>query len=309
MNVITLTLAPAFDVHCYIRDFLPYHENAATLISRDAGGKGINISRALTANGVKNTAAAILGKENAKEFKDALMLEGLDLVGVTADGRIRENITIHTETKGETRVSFEGFTGSDELLFELEGSLEKELAEGSFLVLAGRLPSGISKCVVKDFLLRVKARGAKIIIDSKSFTIDDLKDIRPFLIKPNEEEIFELFGLNYAGFDEAVSLAEKLHTCGVENVMLTFGGEGAMLINEDGMLRAHAPKITPVSTIGAGDSAIAGFLAIAASGGSRKDALVSAIAYGTAACLTEGTKPPRKESIEELIKRVIVNKG
>ena len=135
------------------------------------------------------------------------------------------------------------------------------------------------------------------------------KDIRPFLIKPNEEEIFELFGLNYAGFDEAVSLAEKLHTCGVENVMLTFGGEGAMLINEDGMLRAHAPKITPVSTIGAGDSAIAGFLAIAASGGSRKDALVSAIAYGTAACLTEGTKPPRKEIIEEIAKRVIVNKS
>lgn len=309
MKIVTLTLAPAFDVHCYVEDFMPYHENAARLISRDAGGKGINISRALTAHGVENTAAAILGKENAQEFKDALLCDGIKLCAVGTDGRIRENITIHTEEKGETRVSFEGFSGSDELIFELEKAISDKSLSDCLVTLAGRLPSGVTKTAVKEFLLRLKERGARLIIDSKSFGIDDLRELRPWMIKPNEEEIFQLFGLEYGGFDDAVAIAERLYTLGVENVMLTFGGKGAMLINKDGKLRAHAPKITPISTVGAGDSSIAGFLLAVAEGGTAADALKTAIAFGTAACLTEGTKPPTKETVAEIIKKVIVNKS
>lgn len=306
MNVITLTLSPAFDVHCYVDNFMPYHENAVKLISRDAGGKGINVSRALTANGIKNTAAAILASDNREQFKSALSLEGIELVDVVANGRIRENITIHTEKKGETRVSFEGFCGSDELLRELEAIIAPEVCEDSIVTLAGRLPSKITKSAVKDFLLRLKARGARLIIDSKSFAADDLKELRPWLIKPNEEEIFQLFGLEYAGFDEAVTLAERLHSMGTENVMLTFGGEGAMLISKHGRLRARAPKITPISTIGAGDSSIAGFIAATVSGGTPSDSLKAAIAFGTAACLTEGTKPPKKDTVAKILKDVTV---
>ncbi len=308
MNIVTLTLAPAFDVHCYIENFMPYHENAARLISRDAGGKGINVSRALTAHGVKNTAAAILGKDNEGEFKGALLCDGIKLAAVTANGRIRENITIHTKGKGETRVSFEGFSGSDELLFELEKIIKNETVSDGFVILAGRLPSGVTKSAVKEFLLRLKEKGARLIIDSKSFDINDLRELRPWLIKPNEEEIFELFGLEYGGFDDATALAERLYELGIDNVMLTFGGEGAMLVNKDGRLRARAPKITPISTVGAGDSSIAGFLVAMARGGTLADALKTAIAFGTAACLTEGTKPPTKESVEEILKKAIVNK-
>ena len=309
MKIITLTLAPAFDVHCYIENFIPYHENAARLISRDAGGKGINISRALTAHGLESTAAAILGKDNAEEFRDALLAENIKLAEVLTNGRIRENITIHTEEKGETRVSFDGFSGSDNLILELEKVISDEPLSDSLVTLAGKLPSGVTKAAVKEFLLRLKERGARLIIDSKSFGIDDLRELRPWLIKPNEEEIFQLFGLEYGGFEDAAALAERLYTLGMENVMLTFGGKGAMLINKDGKLRAHAPKITPISTVGAGDSSIAGFLLATASGGSVADAFSTAIAFGTAACLTEGTKPPSKETVAEILNKVIVNKG
>lgn len=306
MNIITLTLSPAFDIHCYTECFKPYHENAAKLISYDAGGKGINISRALTEHKIKNTAVAILGSDNSKEFKDAMTREGISLLEIKTEGRIRENITLHTEEKGETRVSFEGFSGSDDLLFEIEEKICPAIEEGTIVALAGRLPSGISKSAVKSMLSRLKDKGARLVIDSKSFTADDLAEARPWLIKPNEEEIFQLFGLEYGGFDSAAALAEKLFSLGIENVMLTFGGEGALLISCSGKFRAQTPKITPISTVGAGDSTIAGFLSAIAKASSECEALKTAIAFGTAACLTEGTNPPKRECVAQILEKTTV---
>ncbi len=298
MRIFTLTLNPAFDVHCTAKNFETGKENTAEIISRDAGGKGINISRALTANSIENIAVAVLGKENAKSFTDELKDIG-ELRTATVDGRIRENITVHAQGR-ETRLSFLGFR-ADATIFDEIRALLSDIENGDILTLTGRLPLGVPVENAKEMLIELKDRGVRTVIDSRSFALNDLLDVKPFLIKPNEEEITQYTGKTFKNINNACSAAEVLHRQGIQNVMISFGAQGALLACDEGTFICSAPRIDPISTIGAGDSSIAGFIAASKNGASKELCLKNAIAYGSAACLTEGTNPPRAGDIEKFL--------
>ena len=123
-KIITLTLNPAFDLHCSIQDFAPYQECYAETLSVDAGGKGINISRALKVNGTDSLAIVVVGAENAMEFCKALNRDGLQYEEIWAEGRIRQNITLHEEDKPETRISFTGFKCDQKILRKVQNRVE-----------------------------------------------------------------------------------------------------------------------------------------------------------------------------------------
>ena len=298
MKIYTLTLNPAYDIHASTDHFLPCKENLARVTSRDAGGKGVNISRALHSGGTENTAVIVLGKENGGEFKESLAEFGLNCLYFEKEGRIRENLTLHCRTTGETRISFAGFALDESILETVERAMEADA--DTFVTYTGRTPAGISGESVKAFLKRLQAMGAKVVIDSKSFTLEDLFEIKPWLIKPNQEEISEYFGCEIRTPEEAAEKARLFHERGIANAMISLGGDGALLACGDGVFAVKAPKIQPISTIGAGDSAIAGFLAAAVEGKSAPVCLKTAVAYGTAACLTEGTLPPRRDDIRNI---------
>ena len=301
MKIITLTLNPAFDVHCYVKDFKPYLENLANITVSNAGGKGVNVSRALNVTGVENTAVLILGKENADAFKKDLTDDGINFTAITVNGRIRENMTIHTDGKPETRISFEGFTCSDGILDEVESSLENNLSD-TVVTFTGRAPHGVSALALRSFLLRLKEKGARLVIDSRSFnTADDLTAVSPWLIKPNEEEISMYTDTSVTDADSALRAAREIHKKGIENVMISLGARGAVLYCREGGFFCLAPKINAVSTVGAGDSSIAGFLAAEKRGLSKGEVLKHAVCYGSAACLTEGTSAPRPSDITRLL--------
>ncbi|MBQ8311494.1 MAG: 1-phosphofructokinase family hexose kinase [Clostridia bacterium] len=304
MTIITLTLNPAFDVHCHVRDFKPYRENLATVISRDAGGKGVNISRALTKNGVDNTALVVLGEENAADFQRALAADGMTWREITVSGRIRENITVHTDTAEETRISFAGFETDTNLLERVRESLAEIDLSQCVLTLTGRIPDGLPMDDIKRFLVELHAHGTRIVIDSKSFSLDDLIECRPWLIKPNEDEIADYIGRENCTVAELTDTARGLYRAGVENVMISLGGKGAMLVCAEGLFVATPPTVEPLSTIGAGDSSIAGFLAAKKMGKDAAECLRTAVAYGTAACLTVGTKPPCAEDVTRILKEI-----
>lgn len=306
MKIITLTLNPAFDVHCHAPAFAPYRESLATVTSRDAGGKGINISRALTANGIGNTALAVLGEENGEEFRSILAAEGIHVRALTVAGRIRENFTLHTEGMPETRISFSGFSADSALLCRVREALEPLLDGETVVTLTGRIPEGIPMEELEAFLLRLRETGVRLVIDSKSFALSDLAACRPWLIKPNEEEIAEYLGKRISTLAEAAAAAQDLHRTGIENVMISLGGEGAVLACREGTFAANAPAVEVRSTVGAGDSAIAGFLAALALGLSEAEALRLSVAYGSAACLTEGTQAPQASEIRALSEQVRV---
>ncbi|MBP3370512.1 MAG: 1-phosphofructokinase family hexose kinase [Clostridia bacterium] len=292
MKIITLTLNPAFDVHCSAEHFEACHENLATITEREAGGKGVNISRALSMNGVDNLALLAVGNENGEEFCKELDKDSMTYEVISLKGRIRENITIHTKDAPETRLSFTGFDTDESLLAEFEAKLIPMLQAGDLVTFTGRVPSGISMASVKKFLSRIKSAGARIVIDSRSFDKDDLVEMTPWLIKPNEEEIAVYLNKDVSSFESVIDGARELHSMGIENVMISLGAKGALLVCADGTYVAHPPKITAISTIGAGDSSIGGFLAAAAKGADAAEMLKTAVSYGSAACMSAGTRPP-----------------
>lgn len=301
MNMITtLTLNPAFDIHANLNEFNVEHENLANSVTRDIGGKGINISRALTENHIKNTALVVLGSENAEEFRSGLLNENIDFVELTRPGRIRENITIHPVNSKETRLSFKGFKCDDQMLdevFQMLGDVSQKI-----ITFTGSIPTGISQKAVEDFLTELKKRRALVVIDSKSVSLESLRRIKPWLIKPNDEEMETYFGK----LDKVSMLnaAKSLHSDGISNVLISLGAKGSLLVSNQGVFRAEPPKINAISTIGAGDSMIAGFIAATSQQKDDIAKLRTASAFGSAACLREGTNPPLANDISSLSEKI-----
>lgn len=304
MNIITLTLNPAIDVHCHTPSFKPFHENLCSVTDRSMAGKGVNVSRALTVNGVDNLAFVVLGEENGAGFRRSLEEDGMNLCTVSVPGAIRENITLHCDDAEETRISFAGFSADGTLLDRAFEELADNVDEDTLVTLTGSNPKGLDMADVKAFLRRISAKGARIVIDSRSFTLGDLIEMKPWLIKPNQEEISAYLGREIETFDEVAAAARELHGQGIANVMISLGSKGALLVCEEGTFEAVPPKIEALSTIGAGDSSIAGFLSVADRPAAER--LRTAVTFGTAACLTSGTKPPRPEDVANIYPRVVV---
>ena len=297
--IYTITLNPAFDLHYEMDTFLPESENYVKKALRSAGGKGINVSKALCALGTENKAVAVLGSENSAEFlKD---LPELDLTVIETEGRIRENITIHPKEGKETRISLDNFFLSSDVLASVGEKLIDALSEKDAVVFAGRCPKGLTKDEVKAFLINIKNTGAKLVLDSNSFDFSDISELKPFLIKPNEEEIKAL--LNTPDEDLRVA-AKRLNDAGIQNVMISLGKDGVYFSGSGESFFVKAPKIKAVSTIGAGDSTIAGFISGIERGYTVMDSVCLAVASGSAACLSEGTLPPKADDIERLFGEV-----
>ena len=293
--ITTITLNPAFDVHVTVDEFYAGHENLAETVTRCIGGKGINISRALYENDIENTALVLLGIDNSIDFTNSLEKSGLSYKTVECNGRIRENITIHHKNGNETRLSFKGFSCD---YTHLE-KIEKLIGASDFVTFTGSIPIGITSAQAEAFLEKLKKDNTRLIIDSKSVTLEMLNRIKPWLIKPNREEIEAYFGKSEE--KQLYKYAMKLHRNGIENVMISLGPEGAILASSGKLYHAYPPRINAVSTIGAGDSAIAGFISCNSTPDIR---LRTAVSFGTAACLRDGTNPPSRDDIQKIHNRV-----
>ena len=301
MRIVTLTLSPAFDVHCDVPGFSAERENLVAAYSRGIGGKGINITRALIENGTPNLALVVLGDENADDFRRGMDEVGIaDRAEILIKGRIRENFTIHPgENQDETRISFKGFTADASLLDRAYALIAPDA--DTLVTFTGSLPGGIAADAAEAFLAKLADAGAKLVIDSKSIPLDMMRRLRPWLIKPNAEEIAAYIGeTDTAGL---IAAAKSLHADGIENALISLGADGAVLCCREGTFLAKPPRIDARSTIGAGDSMIAGFIAAE---GDARESLRTAIAWGTAACLTEGTNPPKPADIAEIYKNITV---
>ena len=302
MKIYTLTLSPAYDVHAVADRFIKGKENLVTVTSREAGGKGINISRALLSAGVDSVPVLLLGEENSTEYEAAVQKDGLSPIIIHTHGRIRENLTIHHEG-GETRISYRGADAPRGLSALLKSRISP--APCDILTVTGRLPEGITPRELYPYLKELRDCGVELVIDSRSYKKDDIAALRPWLIKPNREEIAEYSGGGIDGLSEVVWHRDELLSLGAENILLTLDSEGAALVTENDTLTLHAPEVNAISTVGAGDSAIAGFIYAYAGGMGLGEALRYSVAFGSAATLTEGTKPPRREDIKSLLKILI----
>lgn len=305
MNIITVTPNPALDVHLKCEDFVGGGYNKARSISRDSGGKGINVSRALAANSIESECFMILGKDGSDEFILPLYNIGMRPECVFVPGRVRENINVH-HGDTETVIATSGPAVGREAIAELEGMILERATKDSFVCFSGSISDGSDRDAFISMLCKLKERGSRLVIDSRSVSTEELLFLKPYLIKPNEEEAEMLTGMRPRTLEDAAKIASAVKGYGCENVMLTMGGVGAVLASPSGVYAVHSPKVIVRSTVGAGDSSVAGFLAARLSGLDDGDSLQLAMAYGSAACMSEGSAPPLADNIAYLREKISV---
>ncbi len=300
-KIFTLTLNPAIDVHYTLDSIAVGCANAARLVGRDSGGKGLNVSRALAAVGVPSLAVIAVGDVGGEEYIRGI--KGVEYATVGLDGAVRENINLHTGT-GVTVIAPEGPSVDVGKVEEIEELLwKKGITRGDLVVFSGRISTASDKGAILDLLRRLSDDGVKLILDSASLTLDEIVSVKPLLIKPNEEELRLLLDEAVSDPCGAIRSAKRLRSMGISYVLVTLGAHGAVLAGE----RAHvavAPTVDAISSTGAGDSAIAGFIHGLLSGLDEAECLRLAVTLGTAAAMTKGTLPPDPCQIKELYSKV-----
>ncbi len=306
LQVQTITLNPAYDLHYFLPHLTIGAENRATRGFSHAGGKGINLSRALEALGVKNRAYALLGHENCDDYLDVLETQELDISTLMVPGTIRSNITLHPADGPETRISAGGFVVSDSILDSFANLIAHDICvKNSFFAFCGSLPAGMTQGAVVNFLKAQAAAGRRVVIDSQSISVSSLQEIHPFLIKPNREELDRIFGISVKTLSEGANAAKLLVGMGyAEEVLVTLGELGAAWSNGTDTYILNSPVVEAVSTIGAGDSTIAGYLAGLLQDKSVSESLCMAVATGAATCLADGTLPPQYDDILRLCENI-----
>ena len=240
MKVITLTLNPAFDIHCKGNCLIAGGENFAEITVKNTGGKGLNISRGLTVFGVENIAYMLLGEENGDEFENSVKREGIEAICYRLGGRIRENIT-HRSESAETRLSFSGFSVGKSDFSAVEKQILALCQKGDVVTLTGSLPKGVGADTALALAEKIRGAGARLVIDCRSLTMNEVIAAKPYLIKPNLLEISDMTGKDIKAPAEAAAEAIRLDESGVENAMISLGGEGAVLACSDGVYYAKAP--------------------------------------------------------------------
>jgi 1-phosphofructokinase len=301
--IVTLTAHPSLDRTITLPAALRVGEvQGAESAREDAGGKGINVARAVAAAGEECTAVVPLAPGDPFEslLGDAALVESaLHTCLVPIRGRVRANLTITDPAGVTTKLNLPGARLSPDEVASVVDATVAASAHAAWLVLAGSLPPGVAD----DFYVRViravrEAHGAAaplIAVDTSGPALAAVvAQGAPDLIKPNDDELAELAGTRLEGTDPAaiLAVARSLVPARVGAALVTLGAQGAVLVTADGAWTAGPPPIQVVSTVGAGDSSLAGYVLAAARHAGPEERLRHAIRYGAAAASLPGTQAP-----------------
>lgn len=258
--IYTVTFNPSLDYIVGTEGFQLGNTNRTVSELMLPGGKGINVSTVLKNLGIESTALGFTAGFTGEEIRRRVGELGFrsEFIDV-GNGFSRINVKMKdfdgTEINGQGPVIGEEAVGR---LLERLDSLE----EGDTLVLAGSIPSSMPDSIYSDILARLEGRGIVFVVDATKDLLLNVLKYRPFLIKPNHHELGEIFGVELENREDVVPYAERLQEQGAQNVLVSMGGKGAVLLDAEGNVHMlPVPKGTLVNAVGSGDSMVAGFLA------------------------------------------------
>ena len=303
--IYTVTFNPALD---YVVDMADFRLGEINRTEREIiypGGKGINVSLVLKNLGYDSVALGFEAGHTGDMLIGMLRSFGCrsDFVHV-AQGATRINVKVRAkgENAPETAINGQGPKISSEELKALYDRLDK-LQSGDILVLAGSVPSSLSFDTYSDIMSCLEKKDVSFVVDATGELMLNALRHKPFLIKPNDEELGEIFGKKLTTKEEIWEHAEKLQELGARNVLISRGGDGAMFIGEDGTrLECPAPEGKLVNSVGAGDAMVAGFLAGWLEYGDYKTAFKMGICSGSATAFKDWLA--EKEDVEALLEKI-----
>lgn len=298
--IYTVTFNPAIDYVVYADEIKAGSVNRLKSEEIYFGGKGINVSIILNELGIKSKALGFVGG-----FTGDAIENGLKEIGVETDfvhlnnGFSRINVKVKSEK--ETELNGRGPEISDDALAVLFNKLQK-LENGDTLVLAGSIPNTLPSDIYEKIIQLLLNRKIKIVVDATKDLLMNVLKYKPFLIKPNNHELEEMFGVTLETNDEIIHYAAKLKEMGARNVLVSMADDGAVLLDENG--KTHVCGVcrgTVKNSVGAGDSMVAGFIA-GSLDGDYEYALKLGTASGGATAFSDGMA--KKDHIYELLKQL-----
>ena len=284
--IYTVTFNPSLDYIVSVDDFKLGMTNRTSSEQMLAGGKGINVSIVLKNLGLENTAYGFIAGFTGDEISKRLDRAGVNADFIKADSGI-SRINLKLKTIDGTEINGAGPDISKENIESLMSRLAR-LKAGDVLVLAGSIPSCIPDDIYMNIMRMLDGRKVMIVVDATSSLLMNVLKYKPFLIKPNQDELGDIFGVTLSTREEVIPYAVRLKEMGAVNVLISMGGKGAVLVADDNKVyMAEAPKGTLKNSVGAGDSMVAGFITGWLKERNYEDAFKMGIAAGSASAFSD----------------------
>lgn len=300
--IYTVTFNPSLDYIVRLDSFSTGEINRVNYEQVLAGGKGINVSIVLKNLGQANTALGFLAGFTGDEIKHQLHEFGVTNAFVQLNKGF-SRINVKAKAENETEINGQGPDIDEAKREELFAKLDQLQADDT-LVLAGSIPKTLPDDIYQQIMARLNGKGIRIIVDAEKKLLLNVLQYHPFLIKPNNHELGDMFGVTLTTDAEIIEYAKKLQAKGAQNVLISMAGDGAILLTADGTTyKCPAPKGKLVNSVGAGDSMVAGFITgFNESGGDFKTAFYMGVATGSASAFSDNlaTRP----EVEALLKTI-----
>jgi 1-phosphofructokinase len=293
--IVTLTANPSVDRTLEIPALERGEVVRATAARVHPGGKGVNVARALIANGISARAVLPTGGREGDQLLDLLSSRGLDVVPVQIAEPIRENVTIVEPDGTVTKLNAPGPRLTSQEVAELVEATVEASRGADWVALCGALPPGVPEDLYGSLVMKLHAVGVRVAVDASGTALTESIDMRPDLMKPNADELAEAVGKPIHTLRDVVEGARGLLERGVGHVLVSLGERGAVSVSDAVATRAWTTPVIPRSTVGAGDATLAGFLA---TDGVAAEAVRAAVAWGAAAVRLPGTGMPGPTDID-----------
>ena len=307
--IYTVTLNPAIDKTVVIENMQPGGVNRVVSLREDAGGKGVNVSKCLKNLGAESVAAMILAGGTGDRLEAMLGELGIAVLQVRTEGMNRTNLKIVDPVKKEnTDINEPGPVVSEELLEKFQKTLGEQIQKGDIVILSGSLPAGVERGLYGVWTSYFRSLGACVYLDADGEPMEKGMAAVPYMIKPNNEELAKLLGKETLTMEEMIAEGKRLLERGIEEIVISLGGDGAIFVSADGVFQAEGLKVTVKSTVGAGDSMVAAMAYGQAKNLGREEKIRLAVAMGAASVMQSGTQSPEADLVWELAQQVKLRK-
>lgn len=304
--IVTVTLNPSLDRTIEVDSLARGCVQRVTAARLDPGGKGVNVTRALLANGVPSLAVLPVAGAEGDQLVSLLGAEGVDVAIVPVRGRTRSNIAIAEADGAVTKLNEPGASLCADDLEVLAGKVPAVAVPGTWVVLCGSLPPGLADDAYAVLTRRFVAAGLRVAVDTSGPAFRAAVAAGPELVKPNVDELAEAVGRPLDSRSAVVEATRELQHLGARTVLVSLSSAGAILVDES-VVVGESPVDEPRSSVGAGDAFLAGFLAGQALGMSPREAFAEALAWGAAAVRLPGTRMPGPGDIDRAVVRILTD--
>lgn len=303
-SILTVTLNPCIDKSSAVDKLVPESKLRCSEVVNEAGGGGINVSKALKKLSMESVALFPAGGHNGNMLRDLLSKDAIDFRSVDTAVETRENwIVLETETNNQFRFTFPGKAVEEKTIRTLIDEIRSFAPQ--YVIASGSLPPGLPDHFYGLIIKTARSVGAKCIVDTSGNALQAMENKGAYLIKPNRNELTRMLNRDQLAEEEVDDAARQVVENGyAEIVVVSMGSKGAWLVTAEEKYFVEAPAVEKKSTVGAGDSMVAGIVYALHRNASLKEALRYGVACGSAATMNEGTQLFREEDVQLLLKQM-----